>query len=111
MATAYATENALAAVLFMNSSMMTLDAYSTFQSSPWTIESFGADERRVAACKEYLSHAVGYSLAYALASSVIARSAVPILGSLVSNGYLVWLYHRAMARGAAAGSDSWVKDD
>lgn len=110
MAGEYSDREGLAAVLFMTSAMMTLDAYSTFQSSPWTIENFGADEAKVAACKEYLAHAVGFSMVYAFGSALIARNVIPVLGALVSNAYLTWLYYRAMARGAAAGSDSWVRD-
>lgn len=106
----YSDRQGLAAVLFMNSAMMTLDAYSTFQSSPWTIENFGADPEKMAACKEYLGHAVGFSMAYAFGSAMIAHSAIPVVGALVSNGYLCWLYVRAMRRGAVAGSDSWARE-
>jgi hypothetical protein len=102
------SRNALAAILFMQSVMTTLDAFSTFQSSPWTIENFGADPVKVKACKEYLAHAVGFSLGYAVIGTVIARSPWPILGSVASNTYLVWLYYRAMNRGAQAGSDGWA---
>jgi len=98
----------LAALLFMGSSMNTLDTYSTLQSSPWTAESFGADERRAASCREYLTHAVGVSMVYALASSVIAGNMIPLVGAAIANVYLYWLYHRALARGMAAGSDNWA---
>lgn len=101
----------LAAVLFMTSSMMTLDAYSTFQSSPWTIENFGADETKARACKEYLTHAVVYSAAYGVASGIIGRSMWPVVGTVITNGYLVWLYLRAMQRGRQTGSTRWVVDN
>jgi len=98
----------LAALLFMTSAMTTLDAYSTFQSSPWTIENFGADAEKTKACREYLAHAVGFSMIYAGASSAIARSAWPVAGAIASNVYLCWLYARAMRRGAAAASSGWA---
>jgi len=41
----------VAALLLMTASMMTLDAYSTFQSSPWTVENFGADEEKLKPAK------------------------------------------------------------
>jgi len=103
------SSNGIAALLFMTSAMTTLDAYSTFQSSPWTIENFGADEEKTKACKEYLWHAVGFSMTYAVASTAIAKSPWPVLGSIASNSYLMWLYYRAMARGQASGSTGWAK--
>lgn len=96
-----------AAVLLMTSGMMTLDAYSTFQSSPWTAENFGADEQKVKSAREYLVHAVGFSMVYASAGAWVAGSPWPVLGAGVANGYLVWLYLRAFRRGALAGSDGW----
>lgn len=100
---------ALAALLFMTSAMMTLDAYSTFESSPWTAENFGADPIKAQSCREYLMHAVGYSMLYATASSYLAKSWWPLVGASISNGYLVWLYLRALDRGKAAGSTGWAK--
>jgi hypothetical protein len=100
--------DAVAALLFMTSAMMTLDAYSTFESSPWTAENFGADPIKAKSCREYLMHAVGYSMIYATASALIAKSWWPILGAVVSNGYLVWLYLRALDRGKTTGSTSWA---
>lgn len=98
----------LAAVLFMTSAMMTLDAYSTFESSPWTAENFGADEEKAKSCKEYLAHAVGYSIIYSVASAWLAKSYWPLIGSALTNGYLIWLYLRALERGRIAGSDNWA---
>lgn len=100
--------NAIAAVLFMQSAMLTLDAYSTLESSPWTAENFGADPIKAKSCKEYLAHAVVSSLAFAVASSVIAGSWWPLIGSIVSNVYLIWLYLRALDRGKTTGSTGWA---
>lgn len=101
--------NAVAAVLFLQSGMMTLDAYSTFQSSPWTAENFGADPVKVRSAKEYLWHAVGFSMAYAIASAYLAHSMWPVIGSIIANAYLIWLYLRALGRGKTAGSKGWAK--
>jgi hypothetical protein len=98
----------LAALLFLTSAMMTLDAYSTFQSSPWTAENFGADPNKVKSAKEYLCHAVGFSMAYAIASAYLAKSWWPVIGSAIANAYLVWLYLRALDRGKATGSTGWA---
>lgn len=101
--------NALAALLFMTSAMTTLDAYSTLLSSPWTAENFGADPDKTKSCKEYLRHAVIYSMAYAAASAYIAHSWWPIVGSAIANLYLIWLYTRALDRGKVTGSQGWAK--
>lgn len=107
-----AGSNELAAILFLQASMNTLDAYSTLNSSPWTAESFGADERRARALKEYVAHAVAYSMLYAIAAAAIARGRRAtwsiLAGAIITNGYLVWLYTRASRRGRAAGSSDWA---
>lgn len=103
------TGNALAALLFLTSAMTTLDAYSTFQSSPWTAENFGADPVKAASAREYLWHAVGFSMMYAAASAYIAKSYWPLVGSAIANAYLVWLYLRALERGKVTGAASWAK--
>jgi hypothetical protein len=104
--------NEIAAVLFLQASMNTLDAYSTLNSSPWTAESFGADERRANALKEYVAHAVGYSSVYGIAAAVIARGRQAtyaiLAGVILTNIYLVWLYRRASKRGREAGSANWA---
>ena len=104
--------NAVAALLVLTSSMNTLDAYSTLNSSPWTAESFGAAERRARALKEYVAHAVAYSMAYAVAASFIARGRGPtiaiLVGAVVTNLYLVALYARASVRGREAGAAGWA---
>lgn len=101
--------DALAAVLFMTSAMMTLDAYSTFESSPWTAENFGGDRNKRKSAEEYLMHAVGFSMVYAAASAYIARSWWPLLGAAIANAYLVWLYVRAFNRAENSGSTGWSR--
>ena len=102
----------IAALLFLTASMNTLDAYSTLNSSPWTAESFGADERRAKALKEYVAHAVAYSAIYSLIAAYVAKgrtATYAILGGmLLTNGYLVWLYMRASRRGRDAGDTGWA---
>lgn len=99
---------ALAAVMFMTSAMMALDAYSTLLSSPWTAENFGADPNKTKSCKEYLMHAVAYSMAYAVASAWIAKSWWPVIGAGIANAYLIFLYLRALDRGKVTGSTGWA---
>lgn len=100
----------ISALLFMQAGMIVLDAYSTLNSSPWTAESFGADQRRADALKEYVCHAAIYSSAYCIASAAIGETPWPLYGAAVNNAYLIWLYARASRRGREAGSDGWAND-
>ena len=104
--------DALAAVLFLGAINETMQAYGTLNSSPWTAESFGADDRRAKALKEYVAHAVVFSMGTAAIAAYIAdgRKATwsIFLGAAGVNVYLVWLYMRASNRGRAAGSDTWA---
>ena len=102
----------MAALLFLAAVNETMQAYGTLNSSPWTAESFGADDRRAAALREYVAHAVVFSLATGVAAAWLARgrkSTYAILaGTIAVNAYLVWLYRRASDRGRAAGSGGWA---
>lgn len=105
------SKRAIGAILFMQATMNTLDGYSTLLSSPWTAESFGADDRRAKALNEYLRHAVVFSMGYAIASALIVGGRLGwyvILGALITNAYLIWLYMRASRRGRAAGDTNWA---
>src|SRR5215467_1434795 len=96
-----ASANQVGALLFLTAGMTTFDAYSTLNSSPWTAENFGGDEEKMASLREYVMHAVAFSMTYAIGSSVLAHSLLPLIGAAIANAYLVWLYRRAANRGAA----------
>jgi len=104
--------DALAAVLFLSAINETMQAYGTLNSSPWTAESFGADERRAASLREYVTHAVIFSMATAGIAAWVAHGQKAtwaiILGAAGTNAYLVWLYIRASRRGRDAGSANWA---
>ena len=106
-----------AALLWLTSGMTTFDAYSTLNSSPWTAESFGADPERAASLREYIKHAVIFSMFYSLVGAVIilrdrdednTSAWYPVLGAAIANAYLVWLYQRATRRAVARGNTNWA---
>jgi hypothetical protein len=107
-----ATGNELAAVLFLAAVNETMQAYGTLNSSPWTAESFGADDRRANSMKEYVAHAVVFSMVTAFVAAWVATDKkgkfAIILGTIATNAYLVILYLRASDRGKAAGSGTWA---
>lgn len=104
--------NQLAAVLFLAAINETMQAYGTLNSSPWTAESFGADDRRAAALREYVTHAVVFSMLTSFIAAWVAdgeaATASIILGAAGTNVYLVWLYTRASKRGRVAGDTGWA---
>lgn len=104
--------DAVAALLFLAAINETMQAYGTLNSSPWTAESFGADDRRAAALREYVGHAVVFSMATSGIAAFVARGKTAtwaiLLGAAGTNAYLVWLYSRASMRGRAAGSAGWA---
>ena len=104
--------DAVAALLFLAAINETMQAYGTLNSSPWTAESFGADDRRAKALREYVAHAVVFSMATSLIAAFVARGKAAtwaiLLGAAGTNLYLVWLYSRASVRGKAAGSAGWA---
>lgn len=102
-----ASARSVGALLFLTAGMTTFDAYSTLNSSPWTAENFGGDSAKMASLREYVVHAVVFSMAFAVISSALAGSALPVVGAGIANGYLWWLYARAARRGQASGSTSW----
>lgn len=104
--------NEMAAVLFLAAINETMQAYGTLNSSPWTAESFGADDRRAKALKEYVTHAVVFSAATGLIAARVANGTKPtvaiLAGVALTNVYLVWLYIRASRRGREAGDTGWA---
>lgn len=103
-----AARRALAAVLFLQASTNAMDAFSALNSSPWTAENFGADEEKAKSCREYVLHAIAVTAFYGIAAAAIARSMWPILGTLIADVYLWFLYSRALKRGREAGSVKWA---
>jgi hypothetical protein len=98
---------ALSAVLFMAASTNALDAFSALNSSPWTAESFGGDPEKAKACREYVYHAIAVTSFYGFAGSIIGHNWWPIIGTVVANAYMYWLYMRALGRAQSRGSTTW----
>lgn len=96
--------NASAAILFMQSGMYALDAYSSVNSSPWTAETVGGDEQKAKSMKGYCIHATALAAIYAVSAAIIAESWWPIFGATLTLVYMGWLYNRALKRGFDEGS-------
>lgn len=101
------SKGAVNAILFLAASTNALDAYSALNSSPWTAESFGGDPQKEASMREYVYHAIGVTLFYGTVATIISRSAWPIVGTVIADVYMYWLYDRAAKRARARGSTDW----
>lgn len=97
--------NTAAAILFMSAGTNAYDAYSAVNSSPWTAETVGGDEKKAQSMKEYCYHAVVITFVYAVGGAMIAESWWPILGGGIAGVYMYWLYMRALKRGFKDGND------
>lgn len=105
------TSRALAAILFMGAGQVAMDAYSAFCSSPWTSENFGADQQKAQSAREYVWHSIAFSSGYGITAGIIAESWWPIIGVVVINLYMYWIYNRALQRGAQSASVQWSGGD
>lgn len=97
----------VSAILFIQASTNALDVYSALNSSPWTAQSFGADPEKRRACMEYVYHSIGVTAFYAIAAAVLAENPWPVIGMALADGYMFWLYRRALNRAMQSGSRSW----
>jgi hypothetical protein len=102
-----ADKRAISAILFIQASTNALDVYSALNSSPWTAQSFGADPDKRAACMEYVYHSIGVTAFYAIAAAAIAGNPWPIVGMVIADAYMYWLYSRALRRAMESGSQDW----
>lgn len=99
---------AVSALLFIGASTNALDVYSALNSSPWTAESFGGDPEKAKACREYVWHSIAVTSFYAVVAAAIANNVWPIVGMVLADSYMYWLYDRALKRAVAKGSTGWT---
>lgn len=98
-------ERALAGVLILQAGQYTMDAWSTLNSSPWTGENVGADPEKLDSLKRYCTHAAIVSTGYCTGAGLLAKSWWPIIGSLINNAYLIWIYKTAVDRAKIAATE------
>ena len=101
--------NVVGAILFLQAGTNVFDVYSALNSSPWTSENFGADPQKAKSCMEYVLHSMAWTSVYCGLAAWVAKSWWPIVGLVVANAYMYWLYRRALKRGAIASSSNWAR--
>ena len=83
------------------------EVFSSFTSSPWTMENFGADEQKANSAKAYVAIAACFCEVIGMGYSMLAGSWWPFIGTTAIAGMFIVVYMRALARGKAAGNAGW----
>jgi hypothetical protein len=97
--------------LFLVAAAESFNIFSAMNSSPWTAENFGADERKAKSCREYVMISAVANTALGAGASMLGGSVWPLIGTSLVTAFMYWLYRRALARGMAAGSTGWTAGD
>lgn len=93
--------------LFLVAAAESFNIFSAMNSSPWTAENFGADEKKAKSCKEYVMWASVANTGLGVGASMLAKSWWPLIGVTLVTGFMIWIYWRALKRGMTSGSDGW----
>lgn len=102
-----AAGDAAGATLFLVAYGQIWEIISGMLSSPWTAESFGADEGKKASFNRYLTHATVNGAGVSLIAAYVSRRAWPLVGSGLGLGYAWWLYQGALRRAGQTQSEGW----
>lgn len=97
----------LGALLFIAASTNVVDVFSAVNSSPWTAQSFGGDPEKAESCRRYVRHAMVIAGAYSAAAAWIARSWWPVVGAVIAETYMWYLYEEALSKAEESGSTDW----
>jgi hypothetical protein len=92
------TKRGLAGVLLLQAGQYSMDVTSTLQSSPWTAENVGADAEKADSLQFYMKQAVVVSTAYCCGAAYLAESWWPVVGAVVNNMYLWYIYKQAIQK-------------
>lgn len=99
--------DAAGGALFLLGADSGMQAMSSFNSSPWTSENFGADPEKAASSRAYVRESIVTSLALCTVAALVAKSWWPLIGSAAINARFFYVYERALKRGEASGSTNW----
>lgn len=100
-------EQGAAVGLFMVAAAESFNIFSAMNSSPWTAENFGADERKAKSCQEYVIISLIANEMLGLGASLLAENIWPFVGTTAVSLFMLWIYKRALKRGMEAGSTDW----
>jgi hypothetical protein len=93
--------------LFMVAAAESFNIFSAMNSSPWTAENFGADERKAESCKQYVWISLAANTGLGVGASMLAGTWWPLVGTSAVSLFMWWIYWRALKKGMAMGSTGW----
>lgn len=102
---------ALSAVLFMGAVTITMDAFGTLNSSPWTAENVGADADKASSLRKYVGHAIVNAAVLVVISAWVAESPWPIVGWAFESIYLYAIYEHAKGEAIKTHADKMELDE
>lgn len=73
--------------------------FSTFLSSPWTVEKFAETEEDKAKIRKYYMLACAVSLVVAFVLAKIIKQPWPIVATVLVCGLYIWTYEKALRGG------------
>jgi hypothetical protein len=93
--------------LFLVAAAESFNIFSAMNSSPWTAENFGADDRKAKSAQQYVWISIGANEALGVGASLLAGNWWPLIGTTLVSAFMYFIYQRALAKGMAAGSTGW----
>lgn len=96
--------------LFLVAAAESFNIFSAMNSSPWTAENFGADDKKAKSALEYVAISVIANEGLGLGASLLSKSWWPLVGTTGVSLFMWWLYLRALSRGKVNGNAGWSKD-
>jgi hypothetical protein len=96
--------------LFLVAAAESFNIFSAMNSSPWTAENFGADEKKARSCREYVGISLVANAGLGVGASILAANIWPFVGTSIVSLFMWWLYRRALLRGLETGSAGWAND-
>jgi hypothetical protein len=101
------TRRGLGALYFEGGFFGALASFSTFMSSPWTIERTASAHDASEATRKYVWLAHVTNVAAGAFVSILARSFAPLFGTAAGTTYMHFVYNYSRRRGLEKGEDWW----
>jgi len=86
------------------------EVYSGLMSSPWTVENFGADEKRAGSAWKTAIEAAAINAVMGTGASILVKAWWPLIGTGLVSVYFLYKYQRAITVGKQAGNTGWVAE-
>lgn len=83
--------------------VMGMAMFSSFTSSPWTMENVGADPAHASSARRLVGYAVGASVLVGAGAALLDKNRWEAVGAIGSAAFMWWLYDDALKKASAKG--------